>query len=187
MGLLYLDKMACRAALAEIAGRQADIALERFFSEVQGGMNTSGGKNDIEKQKLDDVEKGILKRQIVAGALAIMDSWGTGSMMDKSNPILQEYKGSALWNPARTGNAIVGRPKGTYTDILGEQQESSGALKGVNLEKLPNSPIKARAPSGAFQDAQAWLKGNMQETLQKISKEFAQEIRTHASKYFTFR
>lgn len=41
---------------------------------------------------------------------------------------------SGLWNPARRGKAIVGRPKGTYTNIFGQQRTTSGVFEGQKIE-----------------------------------------------------
>lgn len=78
-----------------------------------------------------------------SGQKAWISEFGKGSLMDRENenPYLKDYKNSSQWNPKRNRNgySVRGRPEGSYTDLDGNKQESSGkAAKGsygLNLEK----------------------------------------------------
>ena len=79
-----------------------------------------------------------------------MLEYGSGSLMDKSNPLLDKYTGSTKYNWRRGsspisdpgGTEIRTRPKGTYYDLDGKPQEGSGlghSAKwqwGLDAEKL---------------------------------------------------
>ncbi len=83
--------------------------------------------------------------------------YGSGSLMDKSNPLLEKYKKSEKYNKARGqspvskkdkalynpgGTEIRTRPKGKYFDLDGEEQQGSGLgyskdwEYGLNAERL---------------------------------------------------
>lgn len=157
----------------------ADSLLEEYYNEVQTKLKTNAAKADIAKMS-DDEEKTI-RRKVIAGAEAIMDSYGTGSAMDTSNPFLSEYKNSLMWNTLRSAdNAITGRPAGEYTNIYGETQHSTGGSAGVNLEWK----YHPQTPSYAFQEAEIWFfKGDrVQIRLNEAISQFFKSI----GRYFTF-
>lgn len=162
----------------------ADMLLDEYYNEIQFQMKSQSGRNDLDAKSLDDGEKKILKRMVIGGAWAIMDSYGTGSLMDKSNPFLAGYMGSKLWNDMRTGYAIAGRPRGQYTNIFGEQAASSGKLAGFDIE----DKIPPRAPSKAFQQAEKWFsKGNrINKRLSESINNFFAQVRNNPSKYFRY-
>jgi hypothetical protein len=91
-----------------------------------------------------------------------MDEWGTGSLMDESNPALENYRNSRMWNPRRHDTIIRGRPKGQYTNIFGETKVSSGSMAGLDLEYLSNIgelpfDIRVQPPSHAMQTTARWM------------------------------
>ena len=131
--------------------------MKSFEKDVKMRLNKA--KNDIEREESIEIGKNIISAKVTAYAQAIMESYGTGSKMDTSNPFLDDYRGSDLWNPARKGIAISGRPKGKYINILGEEKISSGSMEGKNLEQI--SPLfQPKTPTMAIQQAQEWLKSN---------------------------
>lgn len=77
---------------------------------------------------------------------AFLDNYGTGSLMDKNNPWLQQYISSGYFNKERLEHsmAVVGRPAGEYSipDFKeghgGTTRVSKGRLKGQNLETKIN-------------------------------------------------
>ena len=149
--------------------KAADQLLKELYNEIRQGMDTSEGKKDL--QKMTENEERIFRRKVIGCADAIMDSYGTGSEMDKTNPFYMSYRHSSLWNTARRGTvAIVGRHKGFYIDIYGRKRYSTGRREGVNIEDY-YAPI---SPSFAFQRAETWFtKGNkVNEVLSRYLSEY---------------
>lgn len=141
---------------------------KELLDEAKQGMNTREGADDLTEGEIKAVV-GLVSGSIIGGPWAVMDDWGTGSKMDPNNPALDEYKRSELWNPARHDHAIRGRPKGTYKDIFGRTQYSSGIREGVNLEHR----YEPQQPSHALQTAQRWMmNGRFQWMLQKAVSSF---------------
>lgn len=187
--VLRLNTAAIQADYMTAMSKCLDEVAYGYFNSVVNQMRTESGKSDVTVEGEDKSDK--LVRQIIGGAFAVLDSWGSGSLMDTSNPALNDYLSSEYYNPARSKTAaapITGRPEGYYTDIFGEQQYSSGKMEGVNLEEAKNSPIKAQSPSGAFQDTSKWFEaeGTMIEAIDKATKEFFAGVLRNAGKYWKF-
>lgn len=143
---------------------------EELLNEEQSGMKTAKGREDL---KLGDIEEvaSIVTAEVVGGAWAAMDAWGTGSLMDTSNPAYPIYRASDLWNPERPDTAIRGRPKGEYTNIFGKKRKSPGTKAGQILEGSPR--FAPQAPSYAVRDAMRWMQnGRMQEVLGQLLATF---------------
>lgn len=67
----------------------------------------------------------------------LVAAFGTGSHMDTiNNPLFGSYWRSSSVNPVRTSKAIVGRKKGSYTDVFGNKRVSKGGLEGEYIEGL---------------------------------------------------
>ena len=131
---------------------------------------------DYERSEIAEEIAHVLTCSVTGGAWAVMDEWGTGSLMDESNPFLNRYIGSELWNPDRQGLAISSREKGPYTDIFGNQQTSDAPSPGYNLELLQdrkNPPkILLIPPSHAMQRAIGWLRaGGFQIIIGRVLRE----------------
>lgn len=92
---------------------------------------------------------------------AIMKSFGTGVYADtSSDSYWNQYRQSELWNKSRSGIAIVGRPKGKYTNIYGEETESSGRNRGKNVEGYTDKDgnlIESKPGTHSIQTAEAWI------------------------------
>lgn len=130
--VLRFDVDACMKALLEKIIQLADALIDEMYDDSTQGMKDSEKKSiDTEYAKYAE---GVIKAQIVYGALAIMRSYGTGSAMDTTNPYLQDYMSSHWWNPVRKTTAIVGRPAGEYINILGVAAKSTGKMAGRNIE-----------------------------------------------------
>mgnify|MGYP003498757091 FL=1 len=135
--------------------KATDQILEEYYNEIYSKMKTQKAKEGL--TKMSETEENLIRIKIIGDANAIMDSYGTGSTMDKNNPYLQEYMNSELWNDLRQGYAIVGRAEGDYTNIYGNTAYSSGRMAGENVESV----VHTRKPSYAFQNAEIWIeKGN---------------------------
>lgn len=136
----------------------ADKAMEHFISDAQSHLKYS--KEDYDKI---DAYYDIASEKIIAKckfyALAIIESFGTGSKMDTTNPDLAAYMNSIYWNPDRRRFAIAGRKKGTYTNIFGETVTSSGKYRGKEIENI----VPARAPSHAIQNAERKLDAGLKD------------------------
>lgn len=131
--------------------KAADDILTEYYAEIYAKMKTQKGKDGLDI--MTETEENILKMKIIGDANAIMDSYGTGSEMDKNNPYLQEYMNSDLWNDLRQGYAIVGRREGEYKNIYGDTDYSSGKMAGSDVEEV----VHTRKPSYAFQNAKIWI------------------------------
>lgn len=175
---LHFDSGRCYADFRAKIIQTADDLLNEYYAEIYNKLQTVSGKRDLEK--LSENQEAYLKRKVIGYANAIMDSYGTGSQMDTSNPFLSEYKNSDIWNDLRTGNAIVGRSKGRYKNIYGSIRYSTGSMAGKNIENR----IKPRSPSYAFQHAQLWF---TRERINKVLNIVIREFIKGMYKYFEFR
>lgn len=185
MRALRLDRGKLAGNLREAFVRCADGLAEQYFADIQAGMRTEAGRNDLTLER--EEVGGVIRRMVVGRADAIMDSYGTGSLMDKANPALEQYMDSVLFNDLRgvnPGLPIMGREAGEYTDIYGERRVSSGRMAGRNLERNLN-PME---PSGAFQDAEAFLlaDGRMAKAMRETVRAFFAQVRREPGRYFRF-
>lgn len=146
-----------------IAGVLKQLQSE-YLAECETHMLTPEGRADLTASEIKDIN-GMFIAEVIGGTWAVLDEWGIGSLMDTSNPVLDEYRNSDLWNPARYDLAIRGRPAGEYTNIFGYTQISSGRMAGLDLERKPG--FEPRPPSHAMQTAMRWLtNGRWQKVLQ---------------------
>lgn len=104
----------------------ADECMLRFYNEATR-QSKFKGEVDLLKAEIEENYQTIVAKCWFY-ANSIMESFGTGTKMDKDNPFLQEYWNSKFWNPNRNSTAIAGRKKGKYTNIFGEEVESTGSL-----------------------------------------------------------
>ena len=138
-------------------------------------MQTSEGKSDLQEGDFDAVTD-IIIASVVGGPWATMDEFGTGSLMDTSNPALDDYKGSNMWNPERSDNTIRSRSRkqngSGLTDIFGEPINTQSNIGGIDLEQKGGkySPLP---PSHALQTAAKWMASTrMQERIQETINSF---------------
>jgi hypothetical protein len=181
---LHLDSNRIAQDYIKAVSRCCDELLEEYFQEIRFQMRSPSGKDDLDAKSMDDLQAGMLRRQVIGGAWAIIDSWGMGSKMDKSNPFLAEYMDSSLFNPLRSGYEIVGRPPGSYVNIFGETTESSGSMAGSSVESF----IQPREPSKAFQQAWQWFKKGerIDKKLAASTSAFFANVRANPGKYFRY-
>lgn len=118
---------------------------------------------------------------------AFLDNYGTGSMMAdvSKNPYLSEYKEN-YWHSNRPSSAITGRGQGKYTIPDWESgdgyitRESSGVLKGVNLEKVSvgnsqgkyNLRAQPQKPSFFIENSMAFVEKQFNEELMRVYENF---------------
>lgn len=150
----------------------ADQLLQECYRDIRSTMKTREGTADLHLMTED--EENYFRRMVEGGAYAIMDSYGTGSKMDtKYNAALDDYKRSGLYNPARHGKQIVGRPAGEYTNIFGETEVSTGKREGKSVESF----YPPQSPSYAFQRAEIWFfKGQNNRVKEVITKHIGRFI-----------
>lgn len=136
-----------------------EIELTQAFSTWESEVYAKRGNNDFFDYVEVEAEVKKKSNEIVAylraNPAALADSYGTGSLMLESNPIFSEYyKKDKNWNPMRTSKTIVGRPRGSYINIFGEQVSTWGNAAGVKLEGYVVEPSP---PSKAIEIANQWL------------------------------
>lgn len=163
----------------------AQEAFDMFIKDAMSGLDT----NDQEiKNAILDMGKEKISSSCIFYAQSILRSYGRGRQMDKNNEYLQEYINSSLWNPARErkpGAQIVGRPKGNYTNILGETAYSKGEREGQVTARNVGKVVK---PTYSIQNAEKKLERGLSEngyvmrTLRKHTEKFFSSM--NASKYF---
>ena len=153
MGVKFL-KDQCQKALQDHMIKAVKKMQDAYFNEIQSHMRTPEGMQDLTKGDVELIA-GWITAQVIGGPWAILDSFGSGSLMDTSNPALTDYLFNTAkgWNPARHDLAIRGRPKGTYVDFFGKTKTSTGRREGQDLE----SYLDPWPPSHAFTAATAWM------------------------------
>lgn len=155
MSLKFNSKQCIYFLKSELA-----LALEslrdEYVREVESHMMTSEGREDIYADAVK-IMADYISTEIVAGPWAVMDSFGTGSLMDKSNPALFDYMQSVLWNKYRGSDPTIrSRERGYYINIFGEVVYSRSNVPGIDLEKK-GGKYAPTPPSKALQTALRWM------------------------------
>jgi hypothetical protein len=145
---------------------------QELLAEAKQRMLTAEGAESLHDEEIVDIAN-VIVASISGGAWAVMDEFGKGSLMDTSNPALQEYMKSSLWNPARGNDPTIrSRSRGPYINIFGEQVESKSNVAGIDLEKL-GGKFEPQPPSHAMETAMRWMQnGRMQSKIQEVVKTF---------------
>ena len=114
----------------------------------------------------------FITAKVVGGAYAAMDEFGKGSLLDETNPALDNYKNSGLWNPARSDNTIRSRTRGSYVNIFGDTVNSKSNVGGIDLEQK-GGKFAPQPPSHAMETAAKWLMvGRLQAKWQESLRAF---------------
>lgn len=174
MGLTF-DANGCYRALCDKLIDTMNEVMDSFYREAIQGLDYDGkASTEVEKAHIEktagssgDLRLSDAKDFIITKAKfyaeAIMQSYGTGKFADTT--YWSEYEGSNLFNPSRKGKGttIVGRPKGTYTNIFGEKETSSGKNNGKPLPRFLYDPVLGydvdinQPGSHSIQNAEKWV------------------------------
>ncbi len=162
--------------------QEAKLASEKDKAIVEGDTDYNG---DLGHSGSDEE---YINARCRFYANAILESFGTGSLSDRGEfSQWNEYEKSKYFNPARRGKMnIVGRPKGEYINIWGEEAESTGKNVGRNLEGI----FKPKRPSYTIQNAETWLmqdrETSMERRIRLEVQKFIMEMNDNPLKYFYY-
>jgi len=139
--------------------KMTETVMEYARQSLPGDEFYGPVRDTLQGRLVQLASSGIVTGRIASGAWeSFIAEWGSGSEMDRVNPQLTAYMSSDLWNPARAGFAITGRPEGPYLGLDGTIHDSSGKLSGVDLEVYSRTDSEFQAwmarvglPSDAFQ------------------------------------
>lgn len=174
MGVRFDDAAAIAALKQRLMVAMRQLQSE-FFNEAKQGMRTPEGAESLYEGDVTAAAD-IISAEVLGGAFAVMDNYGTGSEMDRDNPALADYMASDLWNPTRGKHGpddteIRSRPAGTWTDIFGETHTAKGP-GGFNLERK-GGKFAPQPPSHALQTAARWMaNGRMQAVIHQAMDTF---------------
>lgn len=163
----------------------AQEAFDMFMKDAMSGLDTTD--QEI-KNSILDMGKAKISSSCIFYAQSILRSYGRGRAMDESNEYLQEYINSSFYNPAREkkpGATIVGRPQGSYTNILGQTVYSTGKMEGKPTGRDVGYLVP---PTYSIQNAEKKLvrglseNGYVMRTLQRHTENFFSSM--NPAKYF---
>lgn len=143
---------------------------KELLEDAKRGMQTPEGAESLTDGEIEQIA-GFISASIVGGAWAAMDEFGTGSLMDTSNPALSAYKNTTAWNPVRQDNKIRSRPnRPGQVDIFGNPVNGRG-IGGFDLEGA--GKVSPTPPSKAIQTAARWMQnGRMQRKIKETLRAF---------------
>jgi len=171
--MLKFDSSRCiNTLISELAIALEGLEVE-YVKEIESHMRTSEGQQDIFPEAVK-IMAGYISAEIIAGPWAIMDSFGTGSLMDTTNPALADYIQSQLWNKYRGNDPTIrSRERGLYINIFGDTVYSRSNVPGINLEKK-GGKYSPTPPSKALQTALRWIiqSDRINKTIKKVVDNF---------------
>lgn len=156
MLVLRFNAEAMYSDLCKVLVSAANEIMEHFLKTAELHLKEKDAETEA---AILDMAAGKISATCIFYARSILESYGTGSKMDITNPYLDEYMESIYWNPDRRRFAISGRRAGAYVNIFGETVVSSGKYRGKEIEDI----VPAVAPSFAIQNAEKQLDRGLQE------------------------
>ncbi len=157
---IRFDANACILALQQHLIKTLILIREEYMREIASHYAQSQASKEA-SQMLSEGDiitlAGYIAAEIVGDAYAAMAEWGRGSKMDPSNPALDSYRSSDMWNPARKDLAIRTRPDTPgQKNIFGEPVIGHGT-GGVFLENKDEKYIPWEPTHGMVKTAARWL------------------------------
>lgn len=182
MATIKFDWATMYRDLTDVVMEVVDTMTGEIYQEATSAL-TSAGKTDSEQEAVTyDAVKQIVTGQCTFYAQALVESFGTGTEADTTGvSYWSQYigmKDNDLFNPARTGTTIVGRPAGSYVDMWGRGRQSSGARVGQPLG------IKGIKPKYSIQHAEEWIMKNSETKIERALETALDGFFANASKYF---
>lgn len=155
---IEFNLVAMEVAFAKHLTAHLLILQRELEAHIQAGLGTPEGKADVQSEAIK-IAGHWITASVRGGPWAIIDSFGSGSLMSVSNPALGDYMNSPFWNRwrSRSNRAIMSRDPGeVYPDFFtGELKRSKSRRGGYPLEHL--SKYKPTPPSHAFLTAIRWM------------------------------
>ena len=168
MGVKFMREPCQKALHARMVQAVKDMQ-KAYLAEAQSHMRTPEGAKGLSEGEITAVATHIVAT-VLGDGWALMDSFGSGSLMLTDHPGYDEYRGSKYWNPDRVDTAIRTWSKENAaqvgTNILGKRIRGSN-VGGINLEgkTVGGEVVQPQPPSKAIETAMRWMRIG---TIQKI-------------------